>query len=476
MLNKSKLLGTASIALISLGLAGCVSRDKAFEPIQEITSPALGFAPRQIASEEEIVEANRLTDELLKKPLTMNDAVKIAIFNDKSLQASYNELGLARAALITGSVPANPVIALDQKRGPGKLETERMVFLNIFSVLTIPARREIAAEQLRAVQMRSAEATLSVALNARQQYLNTVAARERLSKLSYIKKLTDAGAELAKRLGESGGLNKLSQAREFTLAAELDSEIARAKLDEQVERERLVRTLGLWGHRTAIKLSEKLPALPSKIRTYSNVESEAIQKRVDLRAARHDLAALATSLGLTQATRFVTDIDLVGGQITDKTLAGGAKEKSNKIGVDIEIPIFDFGEARALDAEQRYMRAANLLADKAIKIRSEVREAYITYEGMHQISRHFESRILPLRRIIDEESLLHYNGMLTDVSDLLADTKAGITAQIKAVNARRDFFIAENHLEAAILGGSSGINLDISGGASAASAAEPAGH
>ena len=476
MLNKLKPLGTASIFLISIGLAGCVSSQKAFESVQDITSPATGFAPRQIASDEEIAEANRLTDELLKKPLTMNDAVKIALLNDKTLQASYNELGLARAALIKGSVPSNPVIAFDQTRGPEKLETERMVFLNVFSVLTLPARREIAIEQLRAVQMRSAEATLSVALNARQQYLRTVAARERLTKLNDIKKLTDAGAELAKRMGESGGLNKLSQAREFTLAAELDGEIARAKLEEQVERERLVRTLGLWGDRTAIKLPEKLPALPSKIRAYSDVEGDAIKKRVDLQAAKHDLEALATSLGMTQATRVVTDIDLVGGQITDKTLDGGAEEQSNKIGVDIEIPIFDFGEARALDAEQRYMRAANLLADKAIKIRSEVREAYIAYQGMHQISRHFESRILPLRRIIEEESLLHYNGMLTDVSDLLADTKAGISAQIKAVNARRDFFIAENQLEAAMLGGSAGSNLDISGGASAAPAADPAGH
>ena len=476
MLNKSKLLGTASIFLISFGLAGCVSSEKAFEPVQDLTSPTLGFVPRQISTEEEIAEANRLTDEVLKKSLTMNDAVKIAILKDKALQASYNELGLARAALIKGSVPSNPVIAFDETRGPEKLETERMVFLNLFSVLTLPVRREIATEQLRAVQMRSAEATLSVALNARQQYLRTVAARERLTKLNDIKRLTDAGAELAKRLGESGGLNKLSQAREFTLAAELDSEIARAKLDEQVERERLVRTLGLWGDRAAIKLPEKLPALPSKIRSFADVEGEAIKKRVDLQAARHDLAALATSVGLTEVTRFVNDIDLVGGQITETSLDGQNKEQSKKLGVDIEIPIFDFGAARVLDTEQRYMRAANLLADKAINIRSEVREAYIAYQGMHQISRHFESRILPLRRIIEEESLLHYNGMLTDVSDLLADTKAGISAQIKAVNARRDFFIAENQLEAAMLGGSAGSNLDLSGGASAALAAEPAGH
>ena len=67
-------------------------------------------------------------------------------------------------------------------------------------------------------------------------------------------------------------------------------------------------------------------------------------------------------------------------------------EKLNRrgLGLEIEIPLFDFGQARVMDAEQRYMRAANLLAEKAVNVRSEAREAYMAYKGTWDIARHYE--------------------------------------------------------------------------------------
>jgi outer membrane protein TolC len=324
--------------------------------------------------------------------------------------------------------------------------------------------------------MRAAEATLRTAMDARRQYLRTVAASERIGKLQKIKQLTDASADLAKRLGETGAMNKLDQAREFALAAELDSEIARARLEEKLERERLIRALGLWGDQIAIRWPSQLPPLPRTLRKETDLEGEAIRRRVDLQAARHDLSALATSLGLTQATRFVTDVDLLGNRIYDRANTEGGRETARltKLGLDIEIPLFDFGTARTLDAEQRYMRAANLLADKAVRVRSEVREAYLAYQGTHQIARHFDTQILPLRKTIQEEALLHYNGMLSDVTALITDTRAGIITQMRAVDAKRDFFISETNLQAAIVGG--GSSASIGSGAPAVAAAEPAGH
>ena len=467
---------SVAAALLAALLSGCMSTSETFAPVQAVTAPELGVTPQIVASEDDAIAAKALTASLVKAPLTGDAAVRIALLNNKQLQAAYNELGIARAALIKGSVPANPVIAIDRTTGGGALEIERQVLLNILSIATIPARREIAMEQLRATQMRAAEATLRTAMDARRQYLRAVAASERIVKLQKIKQLTDAGADIAKRLGETGGMNKLDQAREFALAAELDSEIARARLEEKLERERLVRALGLWGDQIAIRWPSQLPSLPRTLRKETDLEGQAIQRRVDLQAARHDLSALATSLGLTQATRFVTDADLLGNRIFDRANTEGGRETARftKLGLDLEIPLFDFGTARTLDAEQRYMRAANLLADKAVKVRSEVREAYIAYQGTYQIARHFDTQLLPLRKTIQEESLLHYNGMLSDVTALIADTRAGIITQMRAVDAKRDFFIAESQLQAAIVGGGSGVS--IGSGTPAVASAEPAGH
>jgi outer membrane protein TolC len=466
----------AAATLLAALLGGCMSTSETFAPVQSLSTPELGTTPQIIATEDDATAAQALTASLIKQPLSSDTAVRIALLNNKALQASYNDLGIAQAALIKASVPANPVIAIDRTTGAGALEIERQLLINIFSIATIPARREIAMEQLRATQMRAAEATLRTAMDARRQYLRTVAASERIGKLQKIKQLTDASADLAKRLGETGAMNKLDQAREFALAAELDSEIARARLEEKLERERLIRALGLWGDQIAIRWPSQLPPLPRTLRKETDLEGEAIRRRADLQAARHDLAALATSLGLTQATRFVTDVDLLGNRIYDRANTEGGRETARltKLGLDIEIPLFDFGTARTLDAEQRYMRAANLLADKAIRVRSEVREAYLAYQGTHQIARHFDTQILPLRKTIQEEALLHYNGMLSDVTALITDTRAGIITQMRAVDAKRDFFISETNLQAAIVGG--GSSASIGSGAPAVAAAEPAGH
>ena len=238
-----------------------------------------------------------------------------------------------------------------------------------------------------------------------------------------------------------------------------------------------MRALGLWGAQTGFKLPARLPRLPASLKTAADVEAQAIQRRVDLQAMRHDLAALATSLGLTQATRFVSDVDLTGARIKTRVDdASGERDvtKAKKLALEIEIPIFDFGAAATAEAEERYMRAANLLADKAVKARSEAREAYLAYRGTWEIARHFERSVLPLRDTIQQESLLHYNGMLTDVTALIADVKARVAARLQAVDARRDFWIAENELRAALAGGGSGVSVAGAGGAPAADA--PAAH
>jgi hypothetical protein len=60
----------------------------------------------------------------------------------------------------------------------------------------------------------------------------------------------------------------------------------------------------------------------------------------------------------------------------------GALDRANRYGAQItfEILIYDFSEARTRDAQETYMQSANLPAEKAVNVRSEVREAFIAYK------------------------------------------------------------------------------------------------
>jgi outer membrane protein TolC len=58
-----------------------------------------------------------------------------------------------------------------------------------------------------------------------------------------------------------------------------------------------------------------------------------------------------------------------------------------------------------------------------------------------------------LRANIQGESLLTYNGMITNTFELLADIRAKISAAIMSVQAKRDFWLADANLNSAIYGG-----------------------
>ena len=129
------------------------------------------------------------------------------------------------------------------------------------------------------------------------------------------------------------------------------------------------------------------------------------------------------------------------------------KVKRRGVEVSFQIPIFDFGRATVRNAQETYMASANRLAARAVNIRSEARESYLSYRGNYDLARYYQNRVLPLRQSIQDEALLQYSGMLVDVNQLITDARGRIVANIGAINARRDFWLADVNLQAALIGG-----------------------
>jgi outer membrane protein TolC len=113
------------------------------------------------------------------------------------------------------------------------------------------------------------------------------------------------------------------------------------------------------------------------------------------------------------------------------------------------------GELEAQALRQRLdMQAVNRAADNAIRARSEVRESYAAYRTAFDIARHYRDEIVPLRKRISEEMLLRYNGMLSSVFELLADSRDAVASVNAYLEAQRDFWIAEADLQMALTTGS----------------------
>lgn len=428
-------------------------------------SQDLGKNAAALRTPDETAAARSTTARLLSKPLSADAAVQIALLNNRGLQAAYNELAIAEAQAVEGSLPPNPAISLSRIAGSVEVEVERKIVANVLALATLPVRSEIAAARFRQAQIVALGETLRVAADTRRTYYRAVAARELAGFLAQAQSGAETAAKFATRLGETGGMNKLDQAREQVFYADITAQLATTRQRAASEREALIRAMGLWGDDLAFRISTALPPLPSRPQLLPGIEAEAVRRHVDLQIGRIELDALAKSYGLTQATRFINVLDAGFAGKTTREKATGEKIRERGFDVELQIPIFDFGEVRVREAEATYMHAVNRLTERAINVRSEARDAYRSYRSSYDIAVHYQREVLPLRKIISDETQLRYNAMLVDVFALLAEARQRITVNAAAIEAKREFWLAATNLGAAVAGGG--------GGAGAPAAASP---
>ena len=447
------------LLLSSLALAGCASfsPDGGMTVIANVAGETIKKDVVAIRTVEDAEWARGAAKRLLQRPLNVETAVQIALLSNRGLQASYNELALAEADLVQESLPPNPTFSISRIAGSGAVEIERQVVGDILALATLPFRSEIARERFRQAQLRAALETLRLAADVRRAFYRAVAANELVGLLTDAKSTAEATAQLARKLGETGSLNKLDQAREQVFYAEVTADLASIRQEAASSRERLARLLGLWDGDLGFRLPNSLPALPRQPRALPRIEVDAVEHRIDLQIARIQLGALAKSLSLTQASRFVTLLEVAG--IDRKTRdPESAPFRERGFDIQFQIPIFDGGEVRVRQAVESYNQSFNRLTEKAVNVRSEARDAYRVYRSTYDIAGQYQRDVLPLRKIITEEMQLRFSSMQIDVFALLTETRQRIASLRAGIDAKRNFWLAQSDLQSAVNGGGSGSN------------------
>jgi outer membrane protein TolC len=443
--------------LSTFALSGCAtfSPDRGMTVVANVADEILKKDVISIRTNDDAEAARNAVQRLLRRSLTVDTAVQIALLNNRGLQASYNELALAEADLVRESLPPNPTFSIFRIAGNGALEAERQVVGDILALSTLPFRSEIARQRFQQAQLRAAEETLRLAADVRRWYIRAVAANELVGLLTDAKSTAEATAQLALKLGQTGSLNKLDQAREQVFYAETTADLAVLRQDATSSRERLIRLLGLWDGDIGFRLPQKLAAPARRPLSLPGIEVDAVEHRIDLQVARIELAALAKSLNLTEATRFVTLLDVAG--VDRKTVdPTGISFRERGFDVQFQIPIFDGGEVRVRQATETYNQAFNRLTEKAVNVRSEARDAFRVYRSAYDIAGHYQREVIPLRDIISEESKLRFSSMQIDVFALLAEARQRIASLRAAIEAKREFWLAESELKTAVNGGGGG--------------------
>lgn len=442
-------LKAAAMLLAALALSGCASfsSDGGLGPVQSLAKDKAGSDLVWVKSDQDRDTVERRVADLLAQPLSAEDAVQIALLNNRGLQASFAELGITEAEVVQAGRLPNPGFTFGRQFTGSEREIERSVHINLARLLMMPTIQKLEARRFEQVQAKVATSVLALAASTRKAYYEALAAKETTRYMGQVMQAADASAELARRMAQAGNFNKLQQAREQSFYADAAQGLARAQRAETAARERLTRLLGVWGEQTQFQLPERLPDLPKAVRELPDIERTAIAQRLDVQGAKLAAEQTARNLGLTQTTRFINVLEL-----------GLVRNSSNEAHttrgweVSLELPLFNWGGARVARAEAVYMQAVNRAAETAINARSEVREAYSNYRSAYDMALHQRDEVVPLRQRISEENLLRYNGMLIGVFELLADARAQISGVSTYIETLRDFWVAQADLDMALIG------------------------
>ena len=453
-LSINTVVKAGAVGATVLALAGCasVNIDQAVQDANDATGAFTQGKLELSRTEQQVHARQKLSTELLAKPLSMDDAVQLALANSPAVQTllAQSWSDIARATQV-GRI-SNPIFTFERIQYRDELEIGRLLSVGLIDLLTLPYRQGISSSLVRQAKFQLSASVVEQVTQVRQAWVRAVATKQTLQYAEQVNASALASAELAQRMQQVGNFTKLQRQRQQVFYADSVAQLAAARQAETSSREELVRQLGLTDAQAAqLQLPERLPELPQQPRDASAVSTVAADQRLDVVLARSQLDAAGKAQGLNLLTS-VVDVELSVRRNTVFDNAAGTHSSKNGFELGIRLPIFDWGSAQRATMSAQSLAAANRYESTVRAASSQLRESYFAYRTAYDVAKHYRDEIVPLRRAMAEENGLRYNGMLISVFELLADSRDQVSSVMAAINSYQQFWLSDAALAASMTG------------------------
>lgn len=448
MSDAAWLRAVAGAALVS---ACSVSHEPGVRDVQRFVHGRTGQTVhwlRDSGHNQQVADAIRT---LMDRPLTIVAAEKIALLNNRRLQAHFERLGIAQADLFQAGLIANPHVGvgvLIPTVGTPSPTVEGDFGINFLSVFTIAARKRVAQAELDAVVAEVAHDILDAVFDVRVAYYRFQTAQQLAHVNHTIASTAQASFDTAVALHEAGNINELQLAQEQALYEQMRMDLLDSEADVGMEREQLNRLLGLWGHDAQRwTVVAKLAAIPRDELQLDQLARLAMKSRLDLIALRRRSAMLAQALRMAGDFAWLQHFE-VG--------AGIEREHDHPITVgpslSAQLPIFDQGQGQTARLRAALRRSYHETTARAVDIRAEVRSLRVKLVRHRRKSVHFRDVVIPLRERIVKLMMRQYNFMLVGAFDLLQHKRREAEAYRDYLSEVRDYWVTRSELTRAVGG------------------------
>ncbi len=396
-------------------------------------APALGWETNGTVNDEVTVQA------WLDEPMTPDRAVAMAMLRSPRLQEQYGELGLARADILEAVQIANPRLSASRmsvEDGPGT-QIAYGLAMPLVDLLILPSRVRLARAEHERARYQIASAVMDVSLEVEAAWYAHVAARQVAEMRAAVAEGLDASADLAQRYFNAGNISELQLSREQAAASEARIDAARAAVEARMARLELTTLIGLTGPEAEWQATTVLP-LPVAIEDDpAELRRMAAESSLTLLAARREAEISASAAGVTSAFRLLGDTGIGyereeesdGSRISGPTL-------------DLELPIFNQGQARVARAQAQLRVARARLARIELSSANAVEAGAERVRVTSEIVRIHREALVPQRETVVARSQEQQNYMLIGVFDLIRAKTEEYDAYQSYLEAVRDYWLA----------------------------------
>lgn len=238
------------------------------------------------------VVSDRVTA-LLEDGLTVDEAVEVALLNNKSLQARFFEIGVSRADVVQSRLLSNPVLFFSARlpdRG-GRANLSLSIAQELVDIWQIPVRKRIALAKLDKVVFEVVQAAVDLNARAKSACFDLLALHHKMEIMEDILAQAEEIRELARRQFEAGESNLLDANLANASVLDVRAQLRALLRDEQRQQTTLSRILGLsqsledW--RIMGSLPEETPAPGAEL----DLVLMAMERRLDAQAAALEVKA-----------------------------------------------------------------------------------------------------------------------------------------------------------------------------------------
>lgn len=403
-----------AIVLLLTGCAGVQTQEE-WKRVNHFALERTGIEIRWEQSEEDAKAIKEEVKRLLTDGITMDEAVRIALLNNRELQAAFEEIGIAKSDLVQAGLFTNPNLSaiFSFPFAGGGTGIEAAGVFNIADIWQIPIRKKVAAAKLETTILQVSEEILNTSAEAKKAYIGYSALSLVRDEMERIKDVVEEWRNRLIYRQQFGFASDLDIYMANAMAMETKLEYAKIESELLIARYRLNRVLGLPHKQADYELAEVLSEEINRLPELEQLISQAALNRPDVSIAKMRVEESRRVLAL-ERSRIFSNVE--AGIVYERGVDG---DESIGPEIGIQLPVFDQNQAQIAKAEYRFRQAEKELKAKIDEVREDVS---VVHERLYLLSQQIKlikTQILPANMAAVDYAEKYFNAMQLNMLYLL---------------------------------------------------------